>query len=384
MIIDRTDCDVDLPSLTLEGYSPSPLLHMKMQSELISRLAKRFGLPKNVVEPEDVQEYQLMLEEWMADFPPTYDFTSPDTSKDAAHPWIVLHRHYLHTMGCSMTLDPIRAYLSRPMNSQTTPEKELQIRRDGVKYSLKLMDALHGFFDHVWPRDAKFHFVIFCIFDTAAVYSSIILHDEDNSAPNRDEMYHSMESAIVMVRRLKTAIPAAELYYDILLRLHKKVKKKMSAGEAADGPRKRAKVKAVSISPPPAAHLSDASASSIEPFPASAQSISTVSSVDTPIPQAHIKAVYPVVTEIPAPQSDYGFQPAPFLSDAYPMHEAMLYNPPPPHGQPYPQEGMPPSAVGVAPQEMIPDLDFSIMSEEELGALAELWRWKSLDLDLVH
>jgi hypothetical protein len=71
---------------------------MKMQSELISRLAERFGVPKNVAEPDDVQEYQAMLEEWMDNLPPAYSFVNPDTSKDDAHPWIVLHRHYLHTI----------------------------------------------------------------------------------------------------------------------------------------------------------------------------------------------------------------------------------------------------------------------------------------------
>jgi hypothetical protein len=219
------------------------MLHMKLQSQLIGQLAKRFGLPKNVVEPADIFEYQAMLEAWTQTFPPTYSLQSPDTSQDATYPWIVLHRHYLYTVAFSMLLDPVRSCFAEKISSSSPPER-LRIRKDGITYALKLMGALYGFFDHVYPRDAKFHFVIFTIFDTAAVLATVILHDEDQSAPLRSEILDAIESAYEMVIRLSTALPAAITYRDILSRLRKKVMRhlRMLNPSEHEARRKRARV----------------------------------------------------------------------------------------------------------------------------------------------
>ncbi|SCO82607.1 uncharacterized protein FRV6_06820 [Fusarium oxysporum] len=65
LMIDRACCKVGLPELTLEGTTPSPLLLLKLQFELIRKLFNRFGPTRNVVESVDIQEYQEMLEDWM-------------------------------------------------------------------------------------------------------------------------------------------------------------------------------------------------------------------------------------------------------------------------------------------------------------------------------
>jgi hypothetical protein len=46
-----------------------------------------------------------------------------------------------------------------------------------------------------------------------------------------------------------------------------------------------------------------------------------------------------------------------------------------------PEEG---EQVSGSSQQIPADMGFSSMSEEELGALAELWRWQSLDLDFIY
>ncbi|KAJ3453988.1 hypothetical protein MRS44_018620 [Fusarium solani] len=56
MIIDRSDCDVGLPSPALEGLEHSPLTRMRMQSTLIRQLLAQFGSPKNVTNPADIKK----------------------------------------------------------------------------------------------------------------------------------------------------------------------------------------------------------------------------------------------------------------------------------------------------------------------------------------
>jgi hypothetical protein len=231
VLINRAECDVQLPSLSLEAYSPSPHLHMKLQSQLIEKLADKFVLPKYVVEPADVREYARMMEDWMKNLPPTYDMNNPERSQDEQHPWIKLHRHYLHTMACSMTLDPIRAYLSTEKSIKSSPDV-LDVRNIGVDYALRLMKILHGFFDHLWPRDAKFHFALFAIFDTASVLCSSIIHDLDNKIPREEEILAAIENALSMLRRLQELLPSAKLTYDLLLKFWKKARKLSSRGRS--------------------------------------------------------------------------------------------------------------------------------------------------------
>ncbi|CAG7557280.1 unnamed protein product [Fusarium equiseti] len=70
LIIDRKDCDVDLPTLSLEGYQHSPLAHMKIQSGLIRQISGKFGHTKDITAHADVQGYQRTVETWISSFPP--------------------------------------------------------------------------------------------------------------------------------------------------------------------------------------------------------------------------------------------------------------------------------------------------------------------------
>ncbi|EXK81163.1 hypothetical protein FOQG_14408 [Fusarium oxysporum f. sp. raphani 54005] len=141
-------------------------------------------------------------------------------------------------MGYSMILDPLRVRLATSIDTKTASKTEVQIRTDGIDYALKLMAVLRGFFNHVWPRDAKFHFVIFSIFDTSALYSSILVHDY-GSVPKCQEMVDLFDMAMDMIKHLRTIAPNFQLYYKILHRLRLKVRRKVSMNlEVTEPPRK--------------------------------------------------------------------------------------------------------------------------------------------------
>ncbi|KAH7324993.1 fungal-specific transcription factor domain-containing protein [Stachybotrys elegans] len=257
MIIDRREVDVGLPSLTLEGYALSPLEHMRLQSRLIKKLSDRFGLPKNVTQPADVMEYRNMLEDWMSTFPKEYHLSSPDKRQDELNPWMTLHRHYLHTMAYSMTLDPIRPYLAKPL-SRNSPAEQLIIRDNGIEHSLKLMNAAYGFFNHVYPRDAKFHFCIFCIFDTAAVLCSAVMHDEDHSILRREDILGAIASAVDMLKRLKEVTQAAKTSCNVLIRIWNKVQTLEAVHKSRQTvQRKRSKVNHLAPASPTSSHCTN-------------------------------------------------------------------------------------------------------------------------------
>lgn len=217
-IIDRTDCNAELPKLTLEGHVVSPLQHMKMQSGLTRQLASRFSAPKNIISPEEVQEYKEIIEKWVESFPPEYDFENPDTSKDQSCAWLFAHRFYIYTMACLLILNPIRHYMVKQYTWES-PVDELNIRSIGIWYSLKLMKTLRRWVDVIYNRDGRLHFIIFSIFDTAAILCTAVLKDTERTIGNRSDVLSSIGDAVDMLRKLNTISKTSKTSYDILERL---------------------------------------------------------------------------------------------------------------------------------------------------------------------
>ncbi|KAH6662662.1 hypothetical protein F5X68DRAFT_266147 [Plectosphaerella plurivora] len=413
MLIDRADSEIGLPSLTLEGYKTSPLLHMKLQSDLVARIFKRFGPPKLFTDPNDILEYQVILETFMKTFPPSYAFENPDTSEEQHNPWVALHRHYMHTCTLSIALGPFRPFLAKNMSSRS-PAIELDFRRDGINYALRLMDAVHSFFEYVWTRDTTFHFVPFCIFDTAALLASAFLHDEDGTIPRRHDIFTSIDLALVTLRRLSTATDTAKIPFDILRRLHTKIRdasvasnywddlshKRFRGDQAHIQPLAQAPAPPVSYNMPiahqqpyiqqgSASNYSFHSAGDYSTNPQSAYPLTSNSrngSHSTASPnsinetmQSSINSdgswtyVQPAAS---GPSPPLNAAPAGSVSVSPPLHDmgAGLVFAPPMYDTGMPQSSQP--QMGSDPTAM---MGFD-MGQAALGDLPEMWNWQSLDL----
>lgn len=220
LIIDREDCDIELPSLALEGDEPSPIMHMKLQSKLIAQVSKKYRKATDlmVATPAGTLEYRQLLEAWRATFPSVYDAESPNTSQDANHPWLALHRHYLETISLFMILDPFKSYLTKTPSSDAS-EAWRQVRGTGVDYCLKLMGALRRYHDHLESINSQSHFVVFCIFDVSTILCSAILHDDERDLPRRDEVYTTIDEAAKMLKQIRAVTKAAKTSCEVLLKL---------------------------------------------------------------------------------------------------------------------------------------------------------------------
>jgi hypothetical protein len=364
MIIDRADCDASLPSLGLEGCQYSPLLHMKMQCSVIRQLFRRFGSPKNVMVHADVQEYQSIIETWIATFPPPFNVQHPDRSSDVSCPWIVLHRHILHTVAFSMLLQPIRGFLTRPFAIRSL-EAELQIRNDGINYCLELMASLRRFFEHVYPRDAKFHFVLFCIFDISTVLCSAVLHDEHHTLPRRDGVYKAIDEAHAMLQGLRMVTKSAKASHGILTRIVQRLPRPTIAHSMAS----KNPVPQRPQAPPEAA----ASPQTLSPGSVSHPQNSPPAATFSPSP---IIIPTPVA---PSPVYTLGGVPA-VGGDFVPP---MAYAAPAPCADWQPQLYMQ-NPTGFVSADLPPQGPvFANISDEELGELANLWNYQSLDFSFM-
>ncbi|OAQ60868.2 fungal specific transcription factor [Pochonia chlamydosporia 170] len=169
---------------------------------------------------------------------------------DRSRPWIVLHRHYLQTMVLSMLLDPGRAYLIKPMSNQSPPD-ELKIRNDGIDYSLQLMRVLQGFFDHIYPRDAQIHFVLFYICDNAAVLCSALIHDQNSSLPKRHDVLNAVGNAVLTLQRFKTVTKTVRASYKVLVKIAQNIKRQAHEAKSPIEPmRKLPNANELALAPP--------------------------------------------------------------------------------------------------------------------------------------
>ncbi|KAF5018193.1 hypothetical protein F66182_9834 [Fusarium sp. NRRL 66182] len=365
LIIDRADCDVSLPDLGLEGFQYSPLTHMKMQSSLIRQISARFGPAKGIVAPTDVQEYQGIIGAWIKTFPPPFNVHAPDRSLDTSYPWIVLHRHLIRTVAFSMLLLPIRAFLTRPFDIRSL-DTELKIRSDGVDYCLELMASLRGFFDHLYPRDAKFHFVLFCIFDTSTVLCSAILHDAHHTLPRRDDILTAIDGAHSMLQSLRMVTKSAKASYGILTRIVQRLPRTAMPSNAANKSPAAQRDWVVQAVPSP----QTVSPESVQ-CQQSSPPITNHSPYNTPITLPNTGAPSPV----------YSLAGLPNMSGSYAAPGA--YAAPPPCNEWPPQMYIQNPSTFMTNEFPAQGPVFANISDQELGELANLWNYQSLDFSFI-
>jgi hypothetical protein len=337
---------------------------MKMQSSLIRQISGRFEHTKNVVAHADVQEYQRIVEAWVNTFPPPLSVHNPDISLDASFPWIILHRHMIRTVAFTMLLQPIRSFLTRPFAIRSL-EAELQIRSDGIDYCLELMVSLRGFFDHVYPRDAKYHFVLFCIFDISTVLCSAVLHDEQHTLPRGDDVYRAIDEAHAMLQSLRTMTKSAKASYGILTRIVQRLPRTTRTYDVTE---KSPKVLAPQVLEAAASPQTIPPASVPNPHNSPPTATFSPSPINIPTPGVP-SPVYSLVN-VPTMAGDFA-APA-------------TYTGPPQCGDWQPQLYMQDPAAFVPTQFPSQGAIFANISDEELGELANVWNYQSLDFSFIN
>lgn len=385
-MIDHTDVSIQSPTLSLESYDPSPLLHMKLQSECITELAARFGAPKNVTTPAEIQEYKAIIEEWMQSFPAVYDINKPDFSRDSKHPWVTSHRFYIHTMAYLMVLNPIRTYMAKSFN-KSSPADELKIREDGVYYSIRNLETTTQWTQYASHRDGRYHFIIFSLFDTASVLCAAIIKDEDLSIPRRDECLAGIENAVATLRRINSLSKTAKTSYDILTRLVRRLPRS-SQGSS----RKRVRRVEPTATVQQAPSSKSAESPQVQGYASESSPSNFASSVTaSSSPQSNLGGENYSTPDSAAPSID-----ASISSFGVPLHETMpqagmgmegYYHQEPPMAPADPSLlGQPPIYQNLAPPvpEMVPGFgNFEPITDAELGEFNRLWDWQSLDLDFI-
>ncbi|OAQ64318.2 fungal transcriptional regulatory protein [Pochonia chlamydosporia 170] len=211
-IISWPDVEIVFPSLTMDGCDPSPILHMRLQSEVITNLAVEYPNPNAVVTPEQIQHYQGLISGWARSFPPVYALDKPDTTQDSDNPWIGFNRYYLHTIYYFFMLTPIRPYMAKEY-PQESDEAEVTIRTKGIEYCLGNLRSDAKWVEHISKHGGGFHFMLFSLLDTVALLSTTLMKDTHKTITNLVEIYDEVNNALTLLAGIRETSSTATMAY---------------------------------------------------------------------------------------------------------------------------------------------------------------------------
>jgi hypothetical protein len=224
-LIDQKNLTFKFPNLRLDQSTTepnllSPFAHMALQAHLGRRVATVLGEAPSIesLTAKEVSTVESECEKFIAELPAIFRVKTPDTSLDERHPYFIFQRHQLHCVIFVTMLDFLKPYLTRDRRDKMT-ESDDEFRRMGVDIALRLLRVARKLFDHEFPINAKFHMVVFSIFDTATLMCSAIIHDCDRILPHRQEVMDAIESSLEMLHQLSLTTKLGATSYRFLHKL---------------------------------------------------------------------------------------------------------------------------------------------------------------------
>jgi hypothetical protein len=224
-LIDQKHLTFEFPNLRLDQSTTEPTLispfaHIALQASLGRRIVTAMGSAngKAALTDKQVLAIETECDKLIEELPPVFRFENPDTSFDETHPYFVFQRLQLHCVILVTSLDFLKPYLTKERLGKMADLDE-EFRRRGVEIALRLLGVARKLFDHEFPINAKFHMVVFSIFDTATLLCSAIIHDREHLLPHREEIVDGIESSLDMLHQLSGTTKIGATSYNFLFKL---------------------------------------------------------------------------------------------------------------------------------------------------------------------
>ncbi|KAF2441750.1 hypothetical protein P171DRAFT_78459 [Karstenula rhodostoma CBS 690.94] len=224
-LIDQKDLSFEFPNLRLDSSASepnllSPFAHVALQANIARRIAPLLGDVQVTSDLSPDQVYMALQEirNFINELPPVFRMEDPDLTLDEAHPYYVFQRYQLHVVIHLAMIDLLKPYLTGDPKNPRTPQ-DAKLRKTGVDIALKMLDIARLMFNHEFPINAKFHMVVFCIFDTATTLCSAIIHDVDDVLHYRERVMGAVENALDMLQHLSHITKLGASSYWFLFKL---------------------------------------------------------------------------------------------------------------------------------------------------------------------
>ncbi|KAM7222164.1 hypothetical protein V8F06_002436 [Rhypophila decipiens] len=209
LLVNHADCTFVFPTLALETDPedpgrPSPFQHMSLHAKLCLDMAAQLTSVSEKDVPTGVSlRLREVVQGFLDELPAAYAVKDPDTGWDTEHSYIVFQRGYLHLIGYMCLFDPLKPYVTRN-SAKALSDIEKMLRAAGVDAALGLMDVSWRLFESLSSVGARFHYAVFCIFDTTTVLCSAFVHDEARNLPKRETVLEAIKKGMSMLGELHT------------------------------------------------------------------------------------------------------------------------------------------------------------------------------------
>ncbi|EUC26758.1 hypothetical protein COCCADRAFT_31537 [Bipolaris zeicola 26-R-13] len=224
-LINQKNLSFKFPNLRLDQSTTepnllSPFAHMALQAHLGQRVATVTGdaTSKADLSAEKVLEIEDECQKFIDELPAIFRVKNPDISFDEAHPYFIFQRHQLHCVIFLTMLDFFKTYLTREREDKLSDQDD-KFRKKGIEIALHLLEVVRKLLDHEFPMNAKFHMVVFCIFDTATLLCSAIIHDREHMLPHRDKVIEVIDSSLDRLYQLSLSTKLGATSYNFLFKL---------------------------------------------------------------------------------------------------------------------------------------------------------------------
>ncbi|KAF2199494.1 hypothetical protein GQ43DRAFT_457134 [Delitschia confertaspora ATCC 74209] len=244
-LINGLSSSFTFPSLRLDESKDepkllSPFAHIVLQSQLARTISKRVEELEDNDASAMVSGIDAAIHDFIDNLPAIFRLINPDTSLDKEYSYFVCQRCQLHVVIYLTLIDPLKPYLAKE-NTQCLSPQEQAFHTKGIGYCLDLLQAAKGLFDVEYPSNAKFHLVIFSVFDTATFLCSALIHDKYGSITRRDEVLDALDCSLEMLLQLSPLSKMAFSSYKFLLNLIRTAPaflRRNTSGYEASGSRK--------------------------------------------------------------------------------------------------------------------------------------------------
>jgi hypothetical protein len=273
-LIDQKNLNFKLPNLRLDQSSSepnllSPFAHMALQASLGRRLNAIMRDAESVdsLSAHEILSIETELDKFIDELPAIFRLKDPDTSLDAEHPYFVFQRLQMHTVIYVTKLDFLKPFLTRARDDKKT-DRDDEFRQMGVDLALEVLSVARRLFDHEFPINAKFHMVVFSIFDTSTILCSAIIHDRERLLNRRDEITNAIDNSLDMLHQLSLATKLGATSYAFLYKLVQSIPELSRITVNSKRARKQSSTSTHTLEPPPLVHHAssrDSTTSSIHP-----------------------------------------------------------------------------------------------------------------------
>lgn len=230
---------------------------MALQASLGRRLNTIMGDAQSAdaLSADEILRIEDELDKFIDELPAIFRLHDPDTSLDAEHPYFIFQRLQLHTVLYVTKLDFLKPFLTRARDDKKTDQDD-EFRAMGVKLALDVLEVARRLFDHEFPINAKFHMVVFSIFDTSTILCSAIIHDKEHYLARRGEVVDAINGSLDRLHQLSLSTKLGASSYAFLYKLVQSHAELSNGNREVKRLRKLSSASTQTLEPPPLVHHS--------------------------------------------------------------------------------------------------------------------------------